>query len=391
MKKITALLLALVFVLASAPALSGCSGAAGTLKEIPLSDSENPVVGRVGDHEIRLDEWNFLYNSYRSQYVNMYGKDSAKTESAKKEISDKTLAAVKINAAALSVAAEYGITPENDKVKEYVAEKLEELAKELADELSASLENGDESVSSEDINALYKKYLEQSGLTDRYNRYIFAVDGCINQTVEKCLAEGKLLTDEAKVIEYIKNNFVRVWTVKLDVGDDSNRTEKRKEAELLEWIMNTDLSSAENRDILKEKLGINVATDSNKTTRSFYNRIVAADSKTAKMKILIGSKYNTDTYMTTLHGYYFTYGEYFEEFEKTAFGLAEGEVSGIIASGEAYYLILRLTLENDYIKEAYDTLKYQYQYSYVNRIIDSRKAELTFTPTDDALIPGYVG
>ena len=49
MKKIMALLLALVFVSASALTLSGCSGDSGTLKEIPLSDSENPVVGKVGD------------------------------------------------------------------------------------------------------------------------------------------------------------------------------------------------------------------------------------------------------------------------------------------------------------------------------------------------------
>lgn len=391
MKKIMALLLALVFVSASALTLSGCSGDSGTLKEIPLSDSENPVVGKVGDYEIRLDEWNFLYSSYHSQYVNMYGKDAAETTEGKKEISDKTLDAVKINAAALSVAAEYGITPENDKVKEYVAEKLENLAKELSDELSTGLENEDETASNADINELYKKYLAQNGLTDRYNRYVFAVDGCINQTVEKCLADGKLLTEEAEVIEYIKNNFVRAWTVKLDVGDDDSREAKRAEAEMIAWILNTDFSSSENCDTLKDKLGIKVATDSNKTTRSFYNRIVAADSTAAKMKILIGSKYNTDTYMTTLHGYYFTYGEYFEEFEKAAFALKDGEVSGIVASGDAYYLILRLSLENDYIKEAYDTLNSQYQYSYVNRMIDSRKAELAFTPTDTTLISGYVG
>ena len=109
------------------------------------------------------------------------------------------------------------------------------------------------------------------------------------------------------------------------------------------------------------------------------------------MKVLIRSKYNYDNYMTTLHGYYFTYGEYFEEFEKAAFDLDEGEVSGIIASGDAYYIIMRLALEGDYINEAYDTLNYQYQYSYVNRMIDSRKAELSFTPDGTVLIPGYIG
>lgn len=390
MKKIVAIILAFVLAASFAGMLSGCSGDAGTLKEIPLSDRDNPVVGKVGDYEVRLDEWNFLYNSYHSQYVNMYGKEAAEQESAKKEISDKTVDAVKINAAALSVAAEYGITPEDDKVREYVAEKLEDLAKELSDELSAELD-GDENPSSDAINELYKKYLEQNGLTDRYNRYVFAVDGCINQTVEKCLADGKLLTDEKEVTEYIKNNFVRVWTVKLDAGGEDDREKKRAEAETLEWIMKTDFSVSENCDLLKDKLGIKVATDSNKTTRSFYNRIVAADNAAEKMKILIGSKYNTDSYMTTLHGYYFTYGEYFEEFEKAAFALEEGEVSGLVASGDAYYLIMRLTIENDYIKDAYDTLNYQYQYSFVNRMADQRRSELTFAPVDTSLIPGYVG
>ena len=52
---------------------------------------------------------------------------------------------------------------------------------------------------------------------------------------------------------------------------------------------------------------------------------------------------------------------------------------------------MRLALEGDYINEAYDTLNYQYQYSYVNRMIDSRKAELSFTPDGTVLIPGYIG
>ena len=391
MKKVVALILTFIFIASSVTVLSGCSGDSGTLKEIPLSDRENPVIGKVGDYEIRLDEWDFLYNSYYSQYVNMYGKEAAEQDEGKKAISDKTCAALKINAAALSVAAEYGITPENEKVKEYVAKKLEELASELTDEISAGLEGDDETASNEDINELYKKYLAESRLTDRYNRFVFAVDGCINQTVEKCLADGKLLTEETAVIDYIKNNFVRVWTVKLTVGGESDREQKREEAELLEWIMKTDFTVSENCDLFKEKLGITVATELNKNLRSFYNRIVSADSAQAKMKVLIGSKYNSDNYMTTLHGYYFTYGEYFEEFEKAAFDLDEGEVSGIIASGDAYYIIMRLALEGDYINEAYDTLNYQYQYSYVNRMIDSRKAELSFTPDGTVLIPGYIG
>lgn len=391
MKKVVALILTFIFIASSMTVLLGCSGDSGTLKEIPLSDRENPVIGKVGDYEIRLDEWDFLYNSYYLQYVNMYGKEAAEQDEGKKEISDKTCAALKINAAALSVAAEYGITPENEKVKEYVAKKLEELASELTDEISAGLEGDDETASNEDINELYKKYLAESRLTDRYNRFVFAVDGCINQTVEKCLAEGKLLTEETAVIDYIKNNFVRVWTVKLTVGGESDREQKREEAELLEWIMKTDFTVSENCDLFKEKLGITVATESNKNLRSFYNRIVSADSAQAKMKVLIGSKYNSDNYMTTLHGYYFTYGEYFEEFEKAAFDLDEGEASGIVASGDAYYIIMRLALEGDYINEAYDTLNYQYQYSYVNRMIDSRKAELSFTPDGTVLIPGYIG
>ena len=97
MKKVVALILAFIFSAASVTVLSGCSGDSGTLKEIPLSDRENPVIGKVGDYEIRLDEWDFLYNSYYSQYVNMYGKEAAEQDEGKKAISDKTCAALKIN------------------------------------------------------------------------------------------------------------------------------------------------------------------------------------------------------------------------------------------------------------------------------------------------------
>ena len=162
MKKVVALILTFIFIASSVTVLSGCSGDSGTLKEIPLSDRENPVIGKVGDYEIRLDEWDFLYNSYYLQYVNMYGKEAAEQDEGKKEISDKTCAALKINAAALSVAAEYGITPENEKVKEYVAKKLEELASELTDEISAGLEGDDETASNEDITAISKRLISKN-------------------------------------------------------------------------------------------------------------------------------------------------------------------------------------------------------------------------------------
>ena len=41
MKKVVALILTFIFIASSMTVLSGCSGDSGTLKEIPLSGSEN--------------------------------------------------------------------------------------------------------------------------------------------------------------------------------------------------------------------------------------------------------------------------------------------------------------------------------------------------------------
>ncbi len=391
MKKIIVTVLSLAMLVGSVAVLSGCADGSGVLKEVALSDADNPVIGNVGEYEVRLDEWTYLYESYKAQLVNMYGKEAVASGKYDKELSDKTCDALKLNAAALEVAAEYGISIDDKEVREYVSEQMDELAEEISDLLENLSSSEDATVSDDDINAYYREYLAENHLTDRYNRYVIAVDGCISLTVEKCVANGDVLTEENEVIEYIMGNFVRTWQVRVDVNSD-NAAEARERAEMLAWILSSDLTLDGNRTALKEKLGIVTETEENAPTRSFYKRLVSAATVTEKMKILVGSKYNDDSYMTTLHGYYFTYGEYFEELENAAFALKEGETSDVISSGNAYYVILRLPLEADYVREIYDTLNGQYQYAYVDRLIDACCSEMSFSPAENiGELTAYVG
>ena len=73
------------------------------------------------------------------------------------------------------------------------------------------------------------------------------------------------------------------------------------------------------------------------------------------------SQYGQDPGMVALpDGYYFTYGEMVEPFEKAAFELKEGEISDIVETNYGYHIILRLGLDHPSIKDSnlYTNLSY---------------------------------
>ena len=338
-------ILSAAFILLSSILFSGCGKSDTVLEEIKPSSDDKQVVGTVGDYEIYYDELRFLVLNFKNSLENRYGEvifEGPDAENYLEMLKTDVFDALKVNSAALTVAKRYEITPDDEKVKDYVKIELEKLASEFAESLAFEKDDDGEP-SKDEINALYRKYLAENNLTDRYNRFVFAVDGCVSQLVEKMITSGTIPDDDETVGVYIRENFVR--TLHVYIRNDENDDVE------------------ENRRIAEECLD---------DLRSGRKTIIE----------LVGSVYNEDLGLTSKHGYYFTKGEFSKEYEEAAFGIGVGEYSDVVETASGFYVINRLELEDDYIEKNFENLKTKYRYAYVNDMIEECRNGLSFVPND---------
>ena len=108
---------------------------------------------------------------------------------------------------------------------------------------------------------------------------------------------------------------------------------------------------------------------------------------------LIGSTYNEDLSITELDGIYFAKGSMNETYEEAAFALEVGEISDVIemvaanSKGEmvnAFCILQRLEIEDDYVNKNLDDLKQKYVDSIMYGLVEEKQEALTFTPNNFA-------
>lgn len=380
MKKILAFLLVLSFVFS----LSSCSGG-NILDKIKSTDEELRVVGTAGNYEILYEELRCLTLGFKERMEWTYGDKIWETEASaakyREQLEDYIMFALTVNSAALKLAADNGITPEDKEIEEYVKLELDVLAAELAENLQMNSSDDNYSPSYKEINASYKEFLLENHLTDHYYRYLLSINGCLEMLKQKFVKDGTLKSDDESIRSYINDNFLHVLHVYIPLDSETDPEKALADAELVSWILNTNLKFDTNKEALKEKLGISDKTESGTPTLNFYNRIVKAETTDEKMKILIGSVYNKDLSISQ-HGYYFSYGEYEESYENAAFDLEIGECSGVVHTGSGYYIIQRLNLDDAYITNNFETLKTQYHTAYINRLIEIEEENISFAFND---------
>ena len=315
--------LALVF---SFSLLTGC-------KSRPLSPTKDALreVGTVGGYTVYYEELYFLANAYKSEGVS--------NEQLWETVSENILT----NYALLTLCERVGV--EYDE-------------KQLKDDVQSFIDSAIESNFGD--RATYIDDLKASGRTDHYARFNAKV-ALLSDMLATALAEkGELLTDEGEICDYIRDNFVRTWHFMLadNAGDDT----------------------AKNLADAAEALG------------------ALKDGKTSMYK-LIGGQYvlknggvNEDILIPG-DGYVFARGEMDKAYEDAAFALAVEEYSEIVtckselASGEyvdCHYVIQRLPLDNDFIKQNFSELYTAYAEATVAKRLEEVKSELTFVPNDFA-------
>ena len=228
---------------------------------------------------------------------------------------------------------------------------LDNYAKQLEDDIQSSLD----SMISETFGGDRREYLDalENMSTDRYTRFNIRVELLYSQLPLAIAEHGDMSADQAEVVKYIKNNFVRVkhFMIANNNGDDA----------------------AQNLAVAQSALA---QLRGGETT----------------MNKLIGGKYNEDL-LIPFDGYTFGKGSMEEAYENAAFSLAVGEFSevvtaeGELATGEVatcYYVIERLELDEDYIKSNYDTLYSSYSDVIVHQKLTETVADLKFEPNDFA-------
>ena len=287
------------------------------------------TVGTVGEFEVPYEELYFFANNYKQSFGDKYG-DAAKDHSD--ELREAVYKDIVANYAVLTLAKEAGLSTDSEEVQEEVQSRLDSYIEEDFDGKRSK----------------YKKYLKEQGITDNYIRFSIAVDIVYSQLVSEYLKTGAINSDEQYVKNAIKEEFVRTWHIMIP-NEDGN---------------------AANYDLAKEAL----------------DKINAGTS----MFEMIGSKYNKDFMLTTTDGYYFTKGIMDESYEKAAYDLEVGEISGIVEStaqidGEqinCYYIIQRLELEDAYITANFETLRSTYLTSCVYEKVETLQSSLSFAPNE---------
>ena len=306
------------------------------------STKEDEVVGKVGEYDVCYDEFYFLAASYKEGLEAKYGEyaklSEADAEKFEGELRELVYSNIVTNYAILSLCAAEDITLDDDGLDKRVDKYIDNLVKS---EFGTKKE--------------YKKDLKENYLTDRYVRFTAAVDLLYSGLLAELLEDGKIEDDDEKIKEIIEKEFVRTWHIMIsnDAGEDVEANRAKAEEALAKY-----------RD----------------GSMTMYK--------------LIGSAYNEDISITDLDGLYFTRGSLTEEYEDAAFALEVGEVSDVIeapatsANGKnvtGFYIIQRLELEDEYIKNNLPVLKEKYQNSVIYSMLEEEREGLEFVPNEFAL------
>ena len=295
------------------------------IKPIKASKDDLRTVATVLGREIKYDETRYLAYTYKLDMESIYGAGiwDAPTAEHKEELEAKIESVLAENAALLAFYDEYDIDTESSEAEKSVRAYIDQFAGELG---------GADA---------YKKYLEESRMTDRYLRYILSIEVCREKLRQALISDGKIdSSDEAFEAAIKSDEFVRTLHVYIgnDEGDDVEENRKRAE------------------------------------------KVVELLDSGEPMTRMIG-RYSEDIYMTTTDGYYFMRGEYEKAYEEAACGLAVGEYSGVVEGEKCFYVIMRLPKEDEYIEKNYESLKDRYLYVMFDEIVDEKTsgAEISYT------------
>lgn len=323
--RIISLALSLVFV---------CSAFVSCGNPAERKKNDDDTVMTVGEYDVPKDLLNYFINGYRVQYL---GDEKTENDEDEKLLSEKIKEDSKTSIAALfavfSLAADYGIAPDDEEIK-----SAAEAAKE---EFIVSEYSGDES-------AFYSALAESFMTIDVFDM-LMTHDALQNALYSRLVDEGVIISDKEKALEmFDKGELARVKHILIKY-DSSLYTYKD--------ILSDDAPA---KKAAMEKA--NKAYEEVKEGWNFESLIV---------------KYGEDiTMFQNPDGYYIFKGNMEESFEDAAFSLKVGEYAEPVFTSEGVSIVKRLETDSVYIEKNLDSLITSYTEGQFNTLIEERAAAL---------------
>lgn len=325
--------LALAMLICLSAVLTSCG-----VKPIKSTEQEAKVIGTVGKYEVRYEELRYLVLNFKYDMALKYGEDiwtdPAKAESYKDELWARVSEKMVSDYYAVQAMADYYYVGGGSALmmnEKPILDAVQETVELTVDECGSVRK--------------YKELLASQYLTDNLYRFYNAAEECATELFYILVRDlGEIESSDEYIDAYFKS-------------DDFIRTN------------HIFLSGATEENLAK--------------ANSLRDQLAASDNKEMEMIMLKGI-HCADYTMTTTHGKYFARytSDYGEEYELAAFDLNKNELSDVVCTDDGYYIILRLELEEDYIKQNYDDFKDDVLGSEFNKILASYKENLEFTLND---------
>ena len=299
-----------------------CLYSCGT-KPIDSTDDESRSVGTLGTHQIAYEELRFIVNTYIESLKDANGDsifdDESRAETYRKDIEEYFAENIAYNYAILNMCESSFLDIQNPRIDEAVQREVEKLVESLGGM------------------GKYKKYLRDNYLTDKVYRDNVRAEILQNELFYVYVDDfGFIESDTDKIYDIIKQDFVRTQHVYVSKSTDG-AVDK-----------------------------INSAYAEIESGTDFFD---------------IVKKYGEDSSLTEM-GEYITRGYMSDEYENAAYSLDIGQNSGIIESGNGYFIVKRLDIDTLYVMLNLDMLSERYQrYAFLSMIYEE-ESKLVFVPND---------
>lgn len=360
---------------------------ANPVRPIPSTEEESRVVGTVGSYEVKYEELRYLTLMHRESLDREIGKyeelDAAEKAEYERQLQDRVMTDIKKNYAILALCDKYGIDTDSSEVRSSVKSGMKEYVKE----------NFDGSMKK------YKQWLAENGQTDSLIRFNYKINVLENILLNHFVENGIDIEYDGRnvheFIDYVMEGEEWARTIHVFYPEEHPyTTEEAREAFVNSQLTQGDMSDAaftDMKDAWKNQLK-GQADKYNSKGALVYAEETAAMLASAysdeerfaaiKKKIGLAPYVGGFSIDSSNSGIYFTNGQMGDWYEDAAFSLEIYGTSEAVLGEDGYYVIMRLPLDEEDVKDQLDTLLVQYQYAALKKHIDAEREALSFTGND---------
>ena len=310
--------------------LSSC---ASTSKPIPSTDEEARVVATCDGHDVPFEQIRYLAISHREDMEAEYGKDIWDTEESRNKYYPELLSRVESDirtyCTVLSVSKNYNVDINDSEIKDAVQKEIDYVVFEVYGGIDE-----------------YKKALVADAMTDSFFRFMYGIYYCQNELFIIMTQHTDILSvpnDEGELYDLINEEFYCTTHVYVPFNYGGRTKE-------------------ENREKIED----------------IYARMTSGEITFERAQFEGG----TDASLSE-DGYYFSRGYATLDYENASIALSVGEMSEIIETDTAFYIVKRLALDPQYIMSNMYSLRTQYVQTLFNNILNDYKKSVSVTYLED--------